>query len=335
MRKNLIMSLLVKTFVTFSLLVLNPIAGFSQEKIRLVYLKITPELPWFVAIERGFFKKFNLDVELIECGSSNIMFETVASGRADVSGDGAVFTFLAMEATNPGLAKIYEVPISGKDIFDGNFGREPTKLVVAKGLSISSVSELRGKRIGNFPGIYNRVILKLVLKAFNLDADKDIEIIEIAPRLHLEALKTRQIDALMSVDPTPTLCEIKGAGTIFMEDIIPKYIMDPLSSGCSIFSAKFLKEHPETAKRFMQAIKRSLDWIYKHPQEAKKILPKYIPIDEEVALKSSYSKWHLAEEEKKEIVPLLQKYIDFCVEQKLIPKRLEADKLLISEKDFK
>ncbi len=333
MRKSALVCLLITAFIVLS--ISGVIYAQEEKTVRVAYTQVLQELPTFVAQEMGFFKEVGLNVKFTEYGNAPLMYEAVAIGRADISSISGIFTVLAMEASNPGLIKVYQIGLSGTKIFDGNFGISPAKLVVAKDSNITSVSQLKGKRIAIYPSLLQRANCKLVLKAFGLEFNKDVEVTELAPPLHLEALRTGQVDALMAVEPVPTLCKIKGVGRILINDVDERYSVDPILSGGAIFSTKFLKENPTIAKKFIQANKKAVDWIYKHPQEAKKILPKYIPIEEEVALKASYLKWRMAEDKREENISLLQKYIDFMVGQGLLSKRLDADKLLISEEDFK
>ncbi len=308
--------------------------SFSEEVVKVGYQRIATGLPLFVALEEGFFKELGLKAEPIVCESSNLLFEAVASGRLDASSDGGTFTFLALEAANPGLLKIYKMALVGTGVSQGDFGKFGAEsIVVRKDSTIDSLKKLKGKNIGILPGISLRNNFKLVLKAFGLDIDKDVKIIELPSALQVEALESGKVEALYALDPIPALCEIKGVGRKIADNLMIKYVIDPLCIGCAVFSTRFLKERPQVAEKFQQAMKKAIEWIYKNPDKAIRIFPKYVPIDEEVVLKNKCANWHISFVKKD--FSLLQKTIDFWFEQGLLSKRLDANNLLVTEKDFK
>lgn len=321
-----------------SLLVVINLGGniFAQEgeKVKAGYQRIATGLPFFVALERGFFQDKGLEVEPIIFGSSNLLFEAAASGKIDATSDGGTFTFLSLEAAEPGLVKMYKMALVGTDVWQGEFGRYGAEsIVVKKDSEIKSISDLKGKVVGIFPGIAIRTNLKLILAEFDLDIDKDLEAIELPPPLQLEALSAGRVDALYALDPVPVLAKAKGIGKSIADNLVVEYVMDPVSIGCGAFSTRFLKKRPAAARKFQQAMNRAVEWIYDNPQEALKIFPKYVPIDEEIVLKNRNANWRI--ELGEEDVMLLQENIDFWVKQGVLSTRLEAADLLVTEDDFK
>lgn len=303
----------------------DPAAAFGQE-VRVGSHKVMPSYPYFVALENGYFKEEGLELEKIEFQTSNQIVEALASGKIDVAVGPAVFVTFCMEANEPGRLKIFMS-------LDETAAKEyaMTRLVIRKDSGISEIADLKGRKMGVFPGVNTKTFAIPVFKAYSLDTGKDMEIIEIPPPLELQALATGQVDALFTLEPIATQCVVEGVGEI-MEEVTPaRYIMDPMVGGGYLFSKKFLKKDPEKAAKFRRAIFKAVDWIRENEAEAREVLPEYMPITREVALKCARNRFGKLSEKD---VERFQRMIDFYYEYGLLSERIDAEDLIISETDF-
>src|SRR5258706_14693532 len=76
-------------------------------KIRIGYWPVAAGLPFFAAIEKGYFKEAGLDVEPIKFAGAQQVMEAMLSGRSDGSSNGTGSANLAIgEIASPGLLKI-------------------------------------------------------------------------------------------------------------------------------------------------------------------------------------------------------------------------------------
>ena len=64
----------------------------------------------------------------------------------------------------------------------------------SKGFSPQGMMDLKGKRVGTFPGIASVALAKAVLRN-SFDPDKEITLIEVPPGNIVQALAAGQIDA--------------------------------------------------------------------------------------------------------------------------------------------
>ncbi len=298
---------------------------FSADKVRVGYYKVMPGLIFFVAKEKGFFKEEGIELEETEFQTSNQLAEAVALKRVDVGMGPALFPILGIEINEPGRIKIFASldESSDPDLII-------SKLVVPIDSDIEKISHLKGKTIGVFPGIATSTHLRCALRNF-LKPD-EYSTVQVPPPLQMQALKTGQVDALFVLEPIPALCQVKGVGKVIEDGLLGRYIFEPMVGGVYVFSAKFLKENPYKAKRVQNAIYKSVDWIRGNETRARKILARYLPISEEVALKSSRNKldrvWLEKDKEK------IQRMIDFYYKEGIISERINAANLLVSKKDF-
>jgi ABC-type nitrate/sulfonate/bicarbonate transport system substrate-binding protein len=117
-----------------------------------------------------------------------------------------------------------------------------------------------------------------------------------------------------------------------VENVRVKYLMDPLPSGINAFSINFLNGNPTAAKKVYNAMAKAVDFIRENETEAKKLLAKYTPIKEEIALQGNLYEWFKFGEEDTQSI---QKIADILYENKLLEKRINVRELLVQEKELK
>jgi NitT/TauT family transport system substrate-binding protein len=139
-------------------LALPRLARAQSVKVRVGYWPIAAGLPFYAAIEKGYFKEAGLDVEPIKFAGAQQVMEAMLSGRADGSANGTGSANLAIgEIASPGLLKIIcSNPSNVKNVLD--------EFLVAKDAPYKAISELKGKRVGSGPGIQNVTLCKTVLE---------------------------------------------------------------------------------------------------------------------------------------------------------------------------
>lgn len=290
----------------------------KPEKVKIGYQKTEIYQHLFTAIEKGFFKSEGIEVEPVEFASANLMVEALIAGRIDGTGTNAFPVIFSVEQNNPGQFKIYIVNAITRTAF-------PDYILVKKDSKINSLFELKGKKIGTYPGSTILTYTKVILKRF-LDPDKDITIIQLKPELQLQALETGQVDAIFVLEPLGSLGVIKGIARALEEAPLAKYVMDPLPGSGSTFSTKFLKEHPKAAEKVKNAMYRALDFLNnpQNAQEVKKILVKWTQMEPEVIERLRPLKYWKLEEIDRDAV---QKLADLLFEGGALEKRINTSNL--------
>ena len=130
----------------------------STPKIRIGFWPVASALPFFVAIEKGYFKEADLEVEALKFASAQQVMDAMLSGRAEGSSNGTASVVLAIgEIAQPGLFKIFCTnPTNAKYVLD--------EFIVAKDSPIKTLAELKGKRVACGPGIQNVTLAKVMLE---------------------------------------------------------------------------------------------------------------------------------------------------------------------------
>ncbi|MDP3832492.1 MAG: ABC transporter substrate-binding protein, partial [Hydrogenophaga sp.] len=127
-------------------------------KIRIGYWPIAAGLPFYSAIELGYFKEAGLDVEALKFAGAQQVMEAVLSGRADGTSNGTGSANIAIgEIAQPGTFKIFcSNPSNVKNVLD--------EVIVPVASPAKVMADLKGKRIGSGPGIQNVTLAKTVLE---------------------------------------------------------------------------------------------------------------------------------------------------------------------------
>ena len=276
----------------------------------------------FIALENGYFEEEGLKVETVRFDSTNTLMDAFALGQLDATPTGNVIVSYSLENSSPGLFKIYAPAFYTAE-------RHPENLVVRKGSGINTYQDLEGKIIGANKGVFSRTMARKFLEKQGL---VDFEIIELGSDLQVPALEAGQIDGLISLEPYPTLAVENGIGE-YLEggSVYSKTVgYSPAFSG-GIISTKFLTEHPVEARKFLRAMEKAIDFMSTNYEESKGFLPKYIPIDEEIAQKVTFPEFvyyaDLSDEQKQ----LIQKTADFLFEEQIMEEKVETGGLLLRE----
>ena len=183
----------------------------AQEKVKVGVLKLTSSAPLFVGVEKGFFKEFGVEPELVFFQAAAPIATALAAGQIDVGATGLT-------------AALYNIVLGGEKLWIvADKGREwpgypLTALVVQKELwdgGVRSVADLKGKRIGVTQlGSTFHYHLGNVLEKHGL-ALSDVRIVPLqAMGAALEALKGKQVEAIMLPQPFPGRAEAEGFGRI-------------------------------------------------------------------------------------------------------------------------
>src|SRR3954452_15265650 len=121
----------------------------SAPKIRIGFWPVAAGLPFFAAVEKGYFKEAGLDVEPIKFAGAQQVMEAMLSGRSDGSSNGTGSANLAIgEIASPGLIKIFATnPSNAKYVLE--------EFLVPKDSAVKTMADLKGKRVASGPGIQN------------------------------------------------------------------------------------------------------------------------------------------------------------------------------------
>ncbi len=248
----------------------------SGTVVRIGYLPIYVALPLFVAVERGLFADHGIKVELVRFESSPDIGTALLTGAVDVGASVATSVVLSVESRDPGRLKVFLVDAENPDGYLSSF-------VVPAGAGINSITDLRGKTIGFFPGPTAATFGRLVLRKFGLDPNADLTIIELPAGVHLAALKAGTVDGLFTYEPIATQAVIDQGAVKLAPGAVEREIINPWQAGVWVLSDKFLQSRPRDAAAVIKAIYAAVDFLREFPDSAKGSLAQFTSIRADVA----------------------------------------------------
>lgn len=291
--------------------------------IRVGYWPIASGLPFYAAIERGYFKEAGLDVESLKFAGPQQVMEAVLSGRADGTANGTGSANIAIgEIAQPGTFKIFcSNPSNAENVLD--------EVIVPVDSEVRTMADLKGKRVGCGPGIQNVTLAKTI---FERGGATDTTVVELPIGQHVAALAAGQIDGAYTLEPTGTIGRLNGTTRVLEAGVIGKYVLgDPLApwfGGSASLTAEFISAEPETAKKFIAAYAKGVDLVRTAPDEARQYLTGYTAIEGPLTSEVPLAAYTLYNEFTPDDVAHFQKFFDLFAEKGVFSSRLMVDSML-------
>jgi len=292
-------------------------------KVSFGYQPFGSNLPFFVAMEKGFFKEQGLDVTPEKIISANDAANAVVNGSIVGNATVPLNVVLNIEENQPGLLKIFMVKATSKEQWSDY-------LLVKKGSQIGSIDQLKGKKVGGYPGSAQQTLLKLILRQFM--SESDIVTVEIPPNNQLEALSSGQIDALLTYDDIAITALQNNIGQVLVESPLCKYVACPLYAFPYVLSSRFVKENPASARKIRGAMYKAADFIKTNEPEARQIMAKWVGAKPEVATQVNLWAQVKAEEIDRAGV---QKLADMFLQGGVMKKAVDTSHLYLTENDLR
>jgi NitT/TauT family transport system substrate-binding protein len=224
-------------------------------------------LPLFVAIQRGFFKDENIEIET-PIMLPQLAHNALMAGEVDYHGVADSALRLAAKGA----------PI--KTIFFG--ASRPNYFLMAKP-QFKSIQELRGKYIGIVRfGDTIELATRIAFNREGMDAQRDAVLIMIGlPSTRVAALNAGAVDATIAIPPDNVLLKQKGfRELLFLGDAI-----EFPSNGFST-TERQLNEKRDLTKRLLRALYRGLSFARERPDDTTMILEREWRVDAPTAKES-------------------------------------------------
>lgn len=215
--------------------------------------------PW-TAKERGMFKKNGLDVTLVEFRTGNEAIAAHRGGSVDII---LSIPGTAMTAVERGFDL---VAISQNEVAKAK-GPDSGSVQVLKDSPYQSLKDLAGKKIA-VSGLHSQktVAMQTLFKRAGVDIAK-LQLVEIPFPSQVDALKSKQVDAINTVDPYTTQLIASGIGRVVAWDYADSIPEQPL--GAWFAKSTFVKANPLVVDNFNKAIKESIEFMMADPIRAR------------------------------------------------------------------
>lgn len=246
--------------------------------------KITFVLDWtpntnhtglYVAEKKGYFEDEGLEVEIVqppEDGADAL----VASGKAQ-------FGISFQDTMAPGVTGEDALPTTAVAAV---VQHNTSGIISRKGEGMDRPKGLEGKKYATWDAPIEKAMLQNVVEADGGDFSK-VELIPSTVTDEVSALESKSVDAIWVFYAWAGVAtEVAGLETDYFafKDINPAFdYYTPVIIG----NNDFLKEEPETAKKFLNAVKKGYEDAIADPEEAAEILCEASPeLDEDLVKES-------------------------------------------------
>lgn len=295
----------------------------STPKIRVGFWPVASGIPFFAAVEKGYFKEAGLDVEPLKLASPQQVAEAMISGRAEGSANGTGSAALGIaEIAQPGLLKIFCTnPTNQKFVLD--------QFIVAKDSPIKAISELSGKKVACGPGVQNVVLARTVLERAGA---RNFTVVELPIGQHIAAIVANQVDACYTLEPTGTVGRLNGSTRNLEVGVIARYVLgDPMApwhGGSASLTSEFIKKYPEVTRRYIAAYKRGVDLVKNNPAEARPFLKGYTAIEGALTNEVPMADYMMSTDFKPSDIAFFQKFFDLFTERGIFSRKVDVAALL-------
>ena len=287
-------------------------------KIRLAFPTWVGYVPLYIAQEKGFFKKYGLDVELSVIEGLGERKMALSGGQLDgvaISGDSLV----NLKSEGMDVKLVYML-----DNSNGSDG------ICAK-KSIKSPKDLKGKRIAVEENMCEHFFLLKVLEQYGLSAD-DVKIVNMNTADAGAAYVAGEVDACVVYEPYVSQCKKRGANT-FLTDEYKIPLVDVIG-----FESGFAEKNSEAVSDFIKAIDEADQYWEKNEDECAQICEKGlgISVDDCKYSKSVLSIYDLedniemlgTEDKPGQTYDIVQDASDFYYGQGVISKEVKPEDLI-------
>lgn len=253
-------------------------SAVAADKVKVSYLPTAAIAPLLVAVDKGYFKAEDLDVEMVSTAVATDAITMAATGQTDVAtaavgtalfnaaARGLNFSVVASLAVHPAPTTITPLLIR-KDLWDSG--------------KVRTGADLKGLRVAtNSPGGSIEYKLTLILRKHGLTM-KDVQTVPLGLPETLNAFKSSGIDAAVIGEPFATAALKQNLATMQVED--SGEMVGDLGFAL-MYSEDFLKERREVGVRFMKAMIKASGDLQRDVWKTKKnidIIAKYTKLPPE------------------------------------------------------
>lgn len=317
----------MRTFALAALaasLLMSGQAASAQDKVTVGVFPVSSSLPYFVAVENGYFKEQNIAPEMVKLIGGPPNVAAMITNQIDASAVLVTIEGMNADLKKPGVAMYISVNSQNKTYPMEQF-------VVRTGYPATSLKDLKGAKIMSAPGPANVTMAEAALAAVGLKkGDYTLDQLDMAQ--HVAVMKAGTYDAGYTLEPNASTMRKLGVAHTIETGVIAHYVLgDPNANafvaGCALTS-DFIKNRPDVARRFAAAWAKAVNLINTDPKDARKHLLNntFTPPDvvDTVPMIRYYMVRDLTDKDKADF----QKFIDFSVQTGTLPEKVDVTKYL-------
>ena len=303
---------------------LAPGRAVAQDKVSVGVFPISSSLPYFVALERGFFKELNIEPETTRLMGGPPNVAAMMTNQIEVAAVLVTLEGLNADVKKPGVA-MYIGMHSQTKVW------KMEQFVVRNGFKAETIADLKGAKLMSAPGPANVNTAKAILAKNGLK-EGDYTIDQLDMGQHVNAMTAGTFDGGYTLEPSASMMIKSGVARSLEAGVISKYILgdetaNAYAAGCAMTS-DFIQKRPDVAKRFAAAWRKAIDFINANPDEARKYLAKNTFTPDNVVDTVPMLGYIMVGDMTPKQLAELQKFADFGNSIGVVPEKLDVTKVL-------
>jgi ABC-type nitrate/sulfonate/bicarbonate transport system substrate-binding protein len=256
------------------LFALTLMAGLSAHAQTLVKMKAgmvtgIDQVGLPIALERGFFEKYGLDVTIARPYATGVdALNALQAGESEIVQVGVPM----IGAVQRGMDLVALGNYSGSAT---RLGSDATMALIARGDSgivKGDLKTLKGKKIAASFGTINHLYVLALLEKAGL-TPADVTLVNTPPPDMTVALLAKGIDAFSAWDPWPIVAvkDVPGAIEVIRGGDVIAYL------GYNVALRGWVEKNGPTIEKFLAAVSEADQWMRANPKQAAQVATRWIP----------------------------------------------------------
>jgi NitT/TauT family transport system substrate-binding protein len=247
----------------------------AKTQVRVAYSSISGAgIVTWLALDKGLFAKYDLDVELIYVAGSQAM-QSLLGGTTPIG--------------IQGIEPVFRVNAHGSDtvMVLGIVTKPPFSIIVRP--EIKDYRELKGKPMGiTRYGSSTDMLLRLTLEKWGFKPETDVPILQMGgvPPILAGMQSGKIYGGPLS---QPTLARAKQAGyreLADVADLVPEYQVAGI-----VTRRAFIKQNPDVVRGFVKAIAEAMVLFGRDPESVKKVMNERLRIDDPLVIETTQKEY--------------------------------------------
>lgn len=228
----------------------------AADRIKVGVFPSSAALPFYVAVNRGYFKEADLEIEEVPMTSHPLTVQALVSNGIDAAVNLVTLEGANMESRRPNTLKY--ISLNGQ-----NAQHVIEQFVVKADSPARTLKDFRnGFKLFSAPGPANIGAARAVLRKVGLAEGKDFTIQEQQIGVHLGALQSGNFDGGYTLEPSATIMVAQRIGKRIEAGVISTYLLGNKSASAfaagAVMSGRFMADKPDVARRFAAAWARGV-----------------------------------------------------------------------------
>ena len=300
----------------------------ATDEITCGVFPISSSLPYYVAIDRGYFKEVGVKPKTIKLmgGPSNVA--ALMTSQIEVAAVLVTLEGLNADVKKPGVAMYIAMHAQNK-----HFVMEQFVVRTELAGKVKTLADFKGLKLMSAPGPANLNTAKGILAKVGLKPG-DYTIDQLGMGQHVNAMKSGTFDGGYTLEPSATIMHKLGIAKTVEAGVIAKYVLgDPMAdayaAGCAL-TTDFINKRPDVAKRFAAGWAKAIDYIVANRAAAQKYLAKNTMTPPDLVDVVPPLGYIMTKDMSKKQLGYLQTFADFGTDIGVVPKKIRVADVLKS-----